>query len=485
MASSAFFSVACSPEPVDDRPSIVLIVIDTLRADAVSSYGAVENTTPVIDGLAAEGVRYEHAYAPSSWTLPSHVSLFTGLRVDEHGVGLRGVKAAQSELHFLAEKLSEAGYETAGFAENPAVGPAFGVDQGFQTFAAPAIESVVEAIGTGVDPTNRGFALVERVRAWNAARDRTKPFFLFVNIYDPHYSFQIRNENVYLPEGFGRTEIWYAAQKIDFANSLCDRVPDERSLAILRGLYLGDVAAADFKAGRVLEALGPEEDARSRITVVTSDHGEHLGEHRLLAHRFTVRNEALQIPLVVVGAGESMRGVASQPVDLLGVHRSVLCWAGLSECSGTLPPPGEAPSPSDGPSIVSIFSDEVLTLPPEIAERMGFEPGYRDAARDACKESDRVFGRMVSLLRYPLKLTWVQDEPTELHDLSWDPGEQTDLASLESDEARALREEMERFLDESGLREGYAADSDVHPLDPEAVRALEALGYIDRPTSAP
>ena len=120
-----------------------------------------------------------------------------------------------------------------------------------------------------------------------------------------------------------------------------------------------------------------------------------------------------------------------------------------------------------------------------MAEQMGFEPGHRDAARDACDESDRVYGRMVSMLRYPLKLTWYHDQPLQLHDLSWDPGEQTDLSTLESPEANALRAEMSRFLEQSQLDRGYAPDPDVHPLDPETARALEALGYIDRGPQPP
>ena len=114
---------ACSP-PVDVSPSILLVVIDTLRADAVSAYGAVEGTTPFVDSLAAAGLRYQRAYAPSPWTLPSHATLFTGLWPERHGVGVGGRMLLPEGLPTLAERMGQAGFETVGFSENPIVGTA-------------------------------------------------------------------------------------------------------------------------------------------------------------------------------------------------------------------------------------------------------------------------------------------------------------------------------------------------------------------------
>ena len=111
-------------------------MIDTLRADAVSAYGAVEGTTPSFDALASRGLLYERAYAPSPWTLPSHASLLTGFEVDRHGVGVAGRMGLRAEFTTLAERLSEAGYQTVGFSENPLVSDLFGFDQGFERFSA-------------------------------------------------------------------------------------------------------------------------------------------------------------------------------------------------------------------------------------------------------------------------------------------------------------------------------------------------------------
>jgi hypothetical protein len=130
----------------------LLVVIDTLRADAVSAYGAVEGTTPEFDALAAEGLLYRHAFAPSPWTLPSHASLFSGLGVDRHGVGFGGQMGLSSELTTIAERLRDAGYATAGFSENPLVSVPFGMDR--------------SAKRVGCGPEDRVFGPMAAITRW-------------------------------------------------------------------------------------------------------------------------------------------------------------------------------------------------------------------------------------------------------------------------------------------------------------------------------
>ena len=156
----------CSPEGGEPRPSIVLVVIDTLRADAVSAYGAVEGTTPAFDALASRGLLYERAYAPSPWTLPSHASLLTGFEVDRHGVGIAGRMGLRAEFTTLAERLSDAGYQTVGFSENPLVSGLFGFDQGFERFSAIGVDEVVNGAGR---PDSPRFDIVREVAAETSA----------------------------------------------------------------------------------------------------------------------------------------------------------------------------------------------------------------------------------------------------------------------------------------------------------------------------
>ncbi|GAG48102.1 unnamed protein product, partial [marine sediment metagenome] len=130
--------LGCGEAP-DPRPSIALVVVDTLRADAVSAYGEVEGTTPHLDRLAAEGLLYQRAFATAPWTITAHASLFTGLEPDRHGVGIHGVMVAPETLVMLAERLRDAGYQTAGFSENTYITEDFGMAQGFETFAGQTV----------------------------------------------------------------------------------------------------------------------------------------------------------------------------------------------------------------------------------------------------------------------------------------------------------------------------------------------------------
>jgi arylsulfatase A-like enzyme len=197
-------AIALATRREDPRPSVVLFVIDTLRADAVSSYGDVEGTTPTFDRLAQNGIRYSRAYAPGPWTVPSHTTLFSGLRIDEHGIGLDGAQVTPDSVQMLAEDFREAGYLTAGFSENMLVSDVFGFDQGFDVFESTGIFEIREKIDAGEIPEL--FDLVKGLRKWNQLRDKSRPFFLFINILDAHSPFKVRDVNPWVPESVARDE---------------------------------------------------------------------------------------------------------------------------------------------------------------------------------------------------------------------------------------------------------------------------------------
>ena len=185
--------LATESAKLDERPSIVLIVIDTLRANAVSAYGAVEGTTPFIDALAAEGILYRHAYASSSWTLPSHATLLTGLRVDEHRAGMPGRAVLPEDIITLAERLQAAGYDTAGISENIIVSDVFNLLQGFDHRRSSYYHEQKGEIPLEAVP---------EIREWLAQRQSDRPFFLFVNLIDAHVPYTIRDTNPFVPSRF-------------------------------------------------------------------------------------------------------------------------------------------------------------------------------------------------------------------------------------------------------------------------------------------
>ncbi len=476
LASAIWLALGCSSAPDNARPSIVLVVIDTLRADAVSAYGVVDDTTPAFDALAAQGLLYERAYAPSPWTLPSHASLLTGLGVEQHGVGVAGRMGLRAEFTTLAERLRDAGYQTVGFSENPLVSSLFGFEQGFEQFFAITVEG---AIKDALDPGSHSFDILHEVAAFAAARDRNRPFFLFANLLDPHSPYQKREQNRFLGPGVSLGTSWTAEALNATPNRICDRLPNPDDLEALRGLYLGDVAAADAKLGKIV-ALAREANGEDPLIIVaTSDHGEHLGENRLLDHEFSVRAPVLNIPLVVQGLPHAPADRIETPVTLVDVAASMLRWAGAEippEVSGR-PMPMLA-SDAGRPQVdqLAVYSDENLRAPENWEKGLTPTDEARATKRSGCQPGDRVFGNMAALIRWPFKLIWFQRYPAELYDLSWDPLERSDLAKLRPEVSGPLIEEVRRLAGEIGLLDS-SGETEV-PSEAE-LEALRSLGYAE------
>jgi arylsulfatase A-like enzyme len=468
----------CDPDApgIESRPSFLLVVIDTLRADAVSAYGEVTGTTPHLDALAADGLLYTHAFAPAPWTLPSHATLFTGLGPERHGVGLHGRMKLPAEQVTLAERLRAAGYQTASFSENLYISRPFGMTQGFETFYGE-----YEEIETFVRRRSRatGEVRVEaRVKAWVDALDPDRPFFLFVNLFDPHDPYTVRPENPWVPEdaSLSDRDLRQAGAPpegpIAWTAGICDRLPDPETIAALRGLYLGDVAAADAKLAEVLKLVRGA--SRRLVVVATSDHGEHFGEHALLGHEFSVRNPVLHVPLVVHGLPGVEPARLDTPVTLADVPYSMLSWAGLevpAGLSGRLLP--TRPGDEVGRALVAAFTDSARPLPEEsvVREVEALEP----MKRQDCRERHKVFGDTFALTRYPYKLVWFEHHPAELYDLSWDANEGSDRSAYEPERRAALERELRGIVVGSMLE----APGETPELDPLQRETMRALGYVE------
>jgi arylsulfatase A-like enzyme len=379
----------------------------------------------------------------------------------------------RAEFTTLAERLSAAGYQTAGFSENPLVSDLFGFEQGFERFAAITVDDV---FNEDERPGGLQFDIVEAVAAFAAERDRNRPFFIFVNLFDPHSPYRDREPNRFLGSGVSIGDSWTADALEASPNQICDRLPSPEDLKRLHGLYLGDVAAADAKLGKIA-AIAREAAEGALITVATADHGEHFGEHRLLDHEFSVRAPVLNIPLAVHGLPDAPASRISSPVTLVDVAASVLSWAG-AEISSELvgrPMPTRA-SEADGPDVdlLAVYSDEKLEVPENWEEDLEPAEAARDTKRSACWPSDRVFGDMAALTRWPFKLIWFENYPAELYDLSWDPLERSDLAELRPEVSGPLVEEAQRRVEEIGL---VRAEGEVETPSEAELEALRGLGY--------
>lgn len=461
----------------DFRPPIVLVVIESLRTDAVASYGEDtaspmprdgRSVTPNLDALAAEGERHAFAFADSPESVASHASLFTGLRVDQHGVGLFGNPTAPASLEMLAESLRAAGYQTAGFSENPMVGPDFGLDQGFDVFETPDAAKVASNVRARRGAAE-GFDLVERVRRWHARRDPEKPWFLFVNLADPHLPLGPARHPELLPEGVTETRVTNILDGSDLRDAICRKLPDPDSLAILRGLYRSRVAEADAKLGRLLGLARSGSD--TPLFVVTADHGTHFGERKLLGHSFDVDHRALHVPLVVAGPKIAPR-VARTPVALHRVADSIRCATGDAAACATGLPTEDRPD-AEAEAILSIYPDDAALLPASAAVDTGSLVGNTAHGRVHCDRSEPVFGRAVSLIRFPMKLSWREDGSYRLNDLSWDPAERSDQLEYQPEVAARLRAELDGFIAENGLAK-RTRDAATGSLRERARSAFEA-----------
>ena len=299
-------------------PSIVLISIDTLRADHLSCYG-YGRSTPAIDSLAAIGVLYENAHAPSPWTLPSHMSLFTGLYPSSHGV-VDADRSLPTSITQLPEALERCGYHTAGFGAHIYLGRSFGFGRGFDHYEVTPYRNDPEEI-------SRGDRIVAKGLRWLDSRgDDPRPFFLFLHIFDPHWAYAAPQpwRGKYSGDYIGRMNGTLPA-----LTYFVDRpMPDDARRHVL-DLYDEEIAWTDNLIGRIMRGL--EARALSPIVVIVADHGEEFQEHGSIGHAVTLYREQTHVPLIIVDP-DGARGLRiDEPVRTLDLVPTLAERAGVPD----------------------------------------------------------------------------------------------------------------------------------------------------------
>jgi len=275
--------------PAPAARNLVIITIDTLRADRVGTYGYAAARTATMDRLARDGVKFTHAYATAPITLTSHASLMTGRYPAGHGARHNGMRL-DLKTPTLADRLSQAGFATGGFVAAYPLDRRFGLIKGFQTYGDRMPPSVN---GRAVNE-RPGRAVVDEALGW-LARHRSSRFFLWVHLFEPH-----------APYG-------------DPA--------DARGLTP-QARYDKEVAEADVQAGRIVDALGP--DRLSTLVVLAADHGEAFGEHGEVGHSIFVYDTTLRVPLILSGGGLPRDRTIADPVALIDVAPTALRMLGVT-----------------------------------------------------------------------------------------------------------------------------------------------------------
>jgi arylsulfatase A-like enzyme len=348
--------IAVYPRPVS-RPSVILISIDSLRPDRLGCYGHDRATSPFLDRFASEGALFETAVSSTSWTLPAHAALFTGLADRVHGCLMDGRWLDGSRVT-LAEAFREAGYRTVGFFSGPYLHPAFGFAQGFDGYhdcTSYSRETIARLRGRDVDldalshhdVTNP--TVLREVTKWLEA-DPQRPVFLFIHLWDVHYD--------YIPPEPYRTMFDPGYEgPVDGRNVEKILVRPEgwtrRDCDHLRALYDGEIRWTDDTLAALFTVFEQSGLLRDCVTAITSDHGEAFFEHGTQGHRHTLFEEEVRIPLLVRGPGRVPAGIrVAQPVAITDIGPTLLELAGV------------APFPvAGGTSLVPLLEDPTLRWP--------------------------------------------------------------------------------------------------------------------------
>jgi len=405
----------CGPRPPSIR-NVLLVSIDTLRADHLGSYGFPRPTTPRIDGVAQEGVLFRNAYSPVPATLPAHTSMLTGTLPPTHGVRDNLHQRVPDSSLTLAEILQRRGFATAAIVSSFVLDHRFNLAQGFASY-----DDRFEAVHKIGDVSERkGDETTRHARQW-LAEHASAPFFLFVHYYDPHDPYEP-------PEPF-------ASRWADDA-------------------YSGEVAFADHCVGQVLDELARLRLADSTLVVITGDHGEMLGEHGELTHGFFIYESALKVPLVfrVPGAKGAPRQV-DEPVSLIDIVPTVAALLGI-------PVPKEAQGRDLSPLLAGGGGGG------------GARPLYAETVTPT-----RYYGAASLLGVIAGGWKYIETSRPELYDLRRDPAEAVNLMASEPARAERLGKELKAIVASARSQAGHA---EAAGLDEDARRRLESLGYLSR-----
>lgn len=464
-----------SRENAAPRPNVLLIVLDTVRADRLGSYGYERARTPNLDAFAAQGVVFEDCMSSSCWTLPSHATLFTGVMPVAHGATQETLELDDA-LPTLAELMSRAGYNVYGASANAVVSPDNGLDRGFGHFEElyrPDVEANHRVRGR--HPHDVAF---ER---WWMSRESDKPFFAFMNYIEAHAPYRP-------PEPFLSAALdsrWSVTEGIEAGRTkisehyLLESGHPSELLQQLSALYDGEIAFLDWSFGKLIERLVAMEELENTVVIVTSDHGEQFGEHNLVGHSFALYEPLIHVPLLVRfpqarDAGERR----TDPVHLADVFHSILGIAGVEP-----PPLRQGQAVFGGPVEPTRARVAEYYYPRQMLSSFGEETVLEHLERFAPRMC-----RLRALRRGSDKLVWSSDGNHEFYALDVDPQELNDLSETEIDRQAEMLAWIQRYPEEfRGSREltptppkgwmggGFEENSD----DAELLEQLRALGYID------
>jgi arylsulfatase A-like enzyme len=443
------------------RPSLILISIDCLRADHVGIYGYRKGTTPQLDELGKEAVVFRRAASASSWTIPSHMSMFTGLPPFLHGVSesqdrywAGTARRLAPSVPYLAEILAREGYTTAGAVSSVAMSPVYGFERGFGVYRLHAANAG-EVVDSALDL---------------ARRARGRELFLFVHFIDAHWPYLPMVEfRRYEREFLDR----FPPRPKDISN-LIQRLsgkavwarPEDAPEAL--ALYDAAIAHVDREIGRFfreLRALSLYEDS---LILVTGDHGESFHDHGTWGHGRNLYQELTHVPLLVKWPGSSLRGEVDAPVGHVDFFATLLEQAGI------------APPPNEGVNLRIAFErDREGVSSRAMVMDVSWEDRFRRETMLAVRRGARKY---VAVFPYgaPEEISWSSLLREELYDLDDDRLEERNLAPAREEDLGPFRERARAYLDAARAVFHSRRRGEGIEIDQDVERRLESLGYVTR-----
>jgi arylsulfatase A-like enzyme len=513
---------------VTSRPDIVLLVLDTQRLDRLSCYGCAAETSPYIDELATDSTLFQCAVAPAQWTIPSHASMFTGVYPSTHNT-IQSFFVLPTALPTLAERLHDGGYFTAAFCNNPLVGVVnnglrrgflsflnysglltsrpnqAGVNrnlydryrQVFKGFLADTISSMQDVFARSDSLLNLSFSPM-MVPLWQTAlsfkgntgkslndaacllierKDVTEdqPVFSFINLMGVHMPYHPSQKNLerfaphllhnkkaqhYLRHFNSDVFGWYAP---------LSRTQDELDKATLDGMYNAEVATQDELVGAFLKKLRESGRLDNTLLIICADHGEHLGEKRLVGHSLSLYNELVRVPLIIRDPSNDLpRGTTVDHfVSTRRIFQTALTAARLAdETEEVLTLAQSSTSDLDGGTV---FSEGV---PPRNVVKMLHQRRPQETEELGCDQTRRAVWSKTH------KLIQTGEHRLELYSALDDPNEHLNLRDILPERVEALQEYLHTFVSHAGEPLSTREQAEGYD-DPEVLRRLRDLGYIE------
>jgi arylsulfatase A-like enzyme len=441
-----------------EKPNIILVVVDSLRADALGCYGGQQGATINIDGLATDALRMERAVAQAPWNVPSISSLLTSTYPWQNG---QGMSASPQNVATLAEVLAKGGYRTAAFTEAswPLLERGFGT---FQNTAAPHLYG---------DPgSNSAAKTVSAALRW-IRQGGPGPFFVLIHTYEAHSYFLGKpNHRAFAqreqPKYQGRFTRWTVADtKTPVGTQVIDALlsADAQDLAYLRSLYRGAVAETDAEIGNLAAALKNDRIDNQTVLVITSSNGEGFRpDLKRVHHGGRLHDDLVHVPLIIRAPGRLAQAASNTLVQLLDVAPTLLELAGLP-----------AEPRYGGRSLVEadtsfwtrfrgpIFSPRLLEAKPALAEEATFRIGPKGERETATRPQFVLYSESATLID--------TGDGALLYDLKSDPGQERDIAAQHPTVVADLRRELKERVGGSG---GGSGPSDTQQ------EQLRSLGYV-------